>query len=234
MHDSVSDAPDGRLVTAAEEDAAEQRRLSGMMTGAVISGAGAVLFLAGGAALRSFMAQASVPPWVAASAWTVAAVVAVAGMVIVARRQARPVARLRAQLFEVNEASVAAVEQPPPLSRFQVDTRKGRRIVAAADVEWLEANGNYARLHTAVEAFLYRMPLSRLEQQLDPRQFVRVHRSAIVNVDRVRHIEPFPSGDAVLHLESGASVRMSRRFARSFHEMTGREATRSAPSSSGD
>jgi DNA-binding LytR/AlgR family response regulator len=89
-------------------------------------------------------------------------------------------------------------------------------------VEWFEAKGNYARLHRASDSFLFRMSLRELERRLDARRFLRVHRSAIVNLDHVRSVGPIPSGDAELVLASGARVRMSRRYAMAFHERTGR------------
>jgi hypothetical protein len=108
------------------------------------------------------------------------------------------------------------------LERLQVDTRSGRRIIATADVEWFEASGNYVRIHTADGSYLCRMPLAQFAQDLEPRSFVRVHRSAIVNLDAVHGVEPLPSGDAELRLASGGVVRMSRRYSRAFHERTGR------------
>ena len=115
------------------------------------------------------------------------------------------------------EAAAAA-----PLRRFQVDTRGGRRVIRAADVDWIEAAGNYARLHAEGAAHLYRMPLARLEAALDRERFVRVHRSAIVNLDAVEEVRPRASGDADLRMRTGAAVRLSRRYAPDFHERTGR------------
>lgn len=115
------------------------------------------------------------------------------------------------------EASVAA-----PLRRFQVDGRRGRRVIRAADVAWIEAAGNYARLHVDGHAHLYRMPLARLEAALDRERFVRVHRSAIVNLDAIEEVRTRASGDADLRLRTGAAVRLSRRYAADFHERTGR------------
>ena len=116
----------------------------------------------------------------------------------------------------------AVVREPPvPLDRFQVDARGTRRIVRADDVLWIEAAGNYARLHLAEESFLYRLPLARLEGEL-PQNFLRVHRSAIVNLDAVRRVAPLASGDAELHLRGERQVRLSRRYAKAFHTRTGR------------
>lgn len=118
--------------------------------------------------------------------------------------------------------SIAVGEAPGArLDRFQVDTRGTRRVVRAEEVAWIEAAGNYARLHLADESFLYRLPLARLEAEL-PDNFLRVHRSAIVNLDAVRRVAPLPSGDAELHLAADRHVRLSRRYAKAFHARTGR------------
>ena len=101
-------------------------------------------------------------------------------------------------------------------------TREGRStVIAAADVEWAEAAANYVKLHMAAGTHLIRESMSALESQLDPRRFVRVHRSAIVNVDQVREIQPWFSGDQVLILRSGAKVKMSRTYRKAFEERFG-------------
>jgi two-component system, LytTR family, response regulator len=103
-----------------------------------------------------------------------------------------------------------------------VETRTGRRVIEVSAVEWIRASGNYARLHLPGESVLYRMPLSQLENELDPGHFLRVHRSAMVNLSAVVRVLPLPSGDVELILSSGTTVRMSRRYARAFHDATGR------------
>jgi len=74
--------------------------------------------------------------------------------------------------------------------RRRVAVRKGDRIVVVRTeaIEWLEAQGNYVRLHTAETSYLTREPLHQFASTLDPASFVRVHRSAIVNIDRVREL----------------------------------------------
>lgn len=88
------------------------------------------------------------------------------------------------------------------------------RFIRAADVEWFEAARNYVRLHSGGRAYVVRSTLTELEDQLDPGQFRRVSRSALVNVDRVREVQPWFHGDAVVILESGRRIRMSRRYRR--------------------
>jgi hypothetical protein len=120
------------------------------------------------------------------------------------------------------EASLRSGPDREPLRHFQVDSGSARQVVAAARVEWIEACGNYVRLHLRDGSHLYRMPMARLEAELDRSRFLRIHRSTIVNVSAVEAVEPLPSGDATVRLVSGARVRLSRRYAGTFHERTGR------------
>lgn len=96
--------------------------------------------------------------------------------------------------------------------RFVV--RDGQRMVVlrTAEIEWVEASHNYVHLHTATQRYVLRETLGAMERMLDPEAFARVHRSAIVNVGRVRSLESWASGEYVLHLASGAKVTTGRSF----------------------
>jgi hypothetical protein len=197
---------------------------------------GAALLLVGVGATRAVLGDVRLTPWAGVALFAIVVAVAIIGMLVAARVMTdAPAARPEADANAPAPAPDASVPPTPvpvetgvksardlPLDRFQVETREGRRIVTAASVDWVEAHGNYARLHLPDESFLYRAPLAQLEKELDTRQFLRVHRSAIVNLDAIRRVEPLPSGDAELWLASGASVRMSRRYAKAFHVRTGR------------
>ncbi len=106
----------------------------------------------------------------------------------------------------------AARAAKPFLSRIAVKER-GRTIFLPLDeVQWIEAQGNYLVLHTQAGAHMVRESLSRIEPQLDPARFSRVHRSAIVAVDIIREIVPLGAGDARLRLNDGTELRLSRTF----------------------
>ena len=108
-------------------------------------------------------------------------------------------------------AHVSARTPPQPyLQRLVVQTAGTLRVIPVEAVEWIEADDNYARVHTPAGSPLLRETLKSLESRLDPALFARVHRSAIVRLDRVRELKPQPSGDYQLRLESGAKVTMSR------------------------
>lgn len=107
-----------------------------------------------------------------------------------------------------DSAPVEPVERP---SRFLVRKLGREFLVAADDIEWVQAAGNYANLHVRGKVYPLRSTLAELESRLDAARFLRVHRSHLVNVDRIASIEPLDSGDARIHLHDGTVVPCSRR-----------------------
>jgi two-component system, LytTR family, response regulator len=103
-------------------------------------------------------------------------------------------------------------EPEPPLSRVRVRDRDRIYFVNVDDVVWIGAEGNYAALHTPEGTHLVRATLTELEERLDPSRFARIHRSTIVNLDRVREIRPFVAGSYTVVLEDGTRLRLSRGF----------------------
>jgi two-component system LytT family response regulator len=92
-----------------------------------------------------------------------------------------------------------------------VPTASGTVVVDLADVDWIEAEDYYVRIHTGAARHLLRDSLAALERRLDPQRFVRVHRRAIVRLDRVREIRVTGAGRAVAILRNGVPVPVSRR-----------------------
>jgi two-component system LytT family response regulator len=91
--------------------------------------------------------------------------------------------------------------------------RNGRIEVLELDaVDWISAAGNYVELHTNGRRVLHRIPLKDLAGRLDPSRFARIHRSTVVNLERVRDLEPTPQGDWKLDLDTGDRLRLSRRY----------------------
>ena len=111
---------------------------------------------------------------------------------------------------ETRRADEATVEGTGPLERIVLKSGARSRLVKAAQVDWIEAEGVYARLHVAGESFLIRMPMHELESRLDARRFARIHRSTIVNLDRVRELREPDPGAYVAVLEDGTRLRISR------------------------
>jgi two-component system, LytTR family, response regulator len=90
--------------------------------------------------------------------------------------------------------------------------RDGARAVFLREdeIDWIEAQDYYVEIHAGSAAHLHRETLQDLEARLDPARFVRIHRSAIVRIDRIRQLQPLPSGDAAVILRDGTELRVSR------------------------
>jgi two-component system, LytTR family, response regulator len=84
--------------------------------------------------------------------------------------------------------------------------------VRTEEVEWIEAAGNYAEIHTRGGVHLVRVTIAALESRLDRERFARIHRSTIVRIDRIREIVPEWHGDCQVILDSGATIKMSRSY----------------------
>jgi two-component system LytT family response regulator len=115
-------------------------------------------------------------------------------------------ARLAALLADLQQ------QRPRFLQRLVVGERDRLRLVRIADVRFFQAAGNYVEVHTAEKIHLVRESLAALEDRLDPARFARIHRSVIVNVDRVSHLEPWGHGDYEVTMQDGTQLRLSRRY----------------------
>jgi two-component system LytT family response regulator len=98
------------------------------------------------------------------------------------------------------------------LVRFAVRQHRGMRLVRVRDIDYVQAAGNYAEIHAGGGAHLVRMTMQELEERLDPQMFVRIHRSTIVKIDRVRNIVADSHGDFDLSLHDGTVLRLSRNY----------------------
>ena len=123
-------------------------------------------------------------------------------------------------LARVAPAPPAPAMAASPPERFAVRKRGGSEVmVEVADIDWIEAAGNYAVLHVGGDTFEIRSTLAKLEGELDPRRFVRVHKSHIVNIARVTEVTPWMSGDWRIHLQDGAEMNLSRRYRARFEAL---------------
>ncbi len=94
-------------------------------------------------------------------------------------------------------------------------------FIKAGDIDWIEAAGNYARLHVGREAHVIRETMHALEARLNPRQFIRIHRSTIVNLDRVKEMQPWFSGEYTVLLRDGRQLKLSRWYRERLEERMG-------------
>jgi len=98
------------------------------------------------------------------------------------------------------------------LDRLVVKSAGTTRFIRAIDIDWIEAAGVYVTLHVAGKEMLYRAALNDLADRLDPRRFVRVHRSALVNIESIVQLEPMSHGEFEAVLKNGSRTRVSRTY----------------------
>jgi two-component system LytT family response regulator len=96
------------------------------------------------------------------------------------------------------------------LSRLPIPKNGRMMFVATNDIDWIEAEGNYVRLHVGSREYQFRETLAELGEKLNPAEFLRIHRSAIVNIERIKEIQPWFHGHHRVLLENGTELRMSR------------------------
>ncbi len=89
------------------------------------------------------------------------------------------------------------------------------------EIDWVEAADNYVRIHAGAEAHLVRETLQSLEGRLDPAKFLRIHRSTIVNLDRIRELHPLFHGDYAVRLRDGTELTLSRNYREKLGEPLG-------------
>jgi two-component system LytT family response regulator len=95
-------------------------------------------------------------------------------------------------------------------TRFVIKTTSRVVIVKAGDVDWIESGANYALLHVGDQTHLLRETMCALEEQLSPEQFVRISRSAIVNIERIKELQPMMKGEYIVALHNGKQLTMTR------------------------
>jgi two-component system LytT family response regulator len=128
-------------------------------------------------------------------------------------------------LQELTARLTGLVQQTPHtqyLSRITVRLGQRQQVVRVAEIDWIEAADYCARLHVGVTTHVVRVSLGTLERLLDPASFVRVHRSAIINVDRIREIVSDNTGDGVIALADGTKVRLARSRRSAVDRLLGR------------
>lgn len=97
-------------------------------------------------------------------------------------------------------------------TRLIIKTRGRLAFIDADEIDWIQAMDVYVRLHTGETSHLVRERLKNVEQTLDPRRFLRIHRSTIVNVMRIREVTPHPYGGAMVLLHDGTRLKVSRTY----------------------
>jgi len=145
-------------------------------------------------------------------------------------RFAKALQRAKAQL--ARDASHAAL----PLTGLLDEVKSGRKpaerlvvksagrvfFVRIEEIDWIEAAGNYLRLHCGCETHLLRETMNSLETRLDTEKFLRIHRSTMVNIERIKEMQPWFHGDYVVILQDGTQLPLSRSYRQKLHELFGK------------
>jgi len=135
------------------------------------------------------------------------------------QRFAQALARAKGRVRQVRAKSLAeqlaatlapASHAPTPPRTLLLKDGARSMFLREDEIDWIEAQDYYVEIHAAGAAHLHREPLRDLEARLDPKRFVRIHRSAIVQIDRIRQLQSLPSGDAAVILRDGTELRVSR------------------------
>ncbi len=139
---------------------------------------------------------------------------------------ARAKRQIRRSDDELHERLLALLEDLKPGQKYleRLVIKSGGRIffLRAEEIDWIEASGNYVRLHAGKESHLLRDTMNGIEARLDPARLVRVHRSTIVNLDRIKELHPWFRGDHVIILRDGTRLTLSRSCREKLEERLGR------------
>ncbi len=120
------------------------------------------------------------------------------------------ISRLRGEAKMISEGEDA--KETESTRRILVKKIGKEFILKTEDIDWIEAAGNYMNLHSKDRIYPIRETMANLQRKLDPNLFARIHRSTMVNIDRIKQIEPLDSGDFQLELSDGKILKLSRRY----------------------
>jgi two-component system LytT family response regulator len=116
----------------------------------------------------------------------------------------------------VHEKLQALLEDVKPsstgLDRLAIKSGGSVHFLRADEIDWVEAAGNYTRLHVGKQIHLLRETMTALETRLDPKRFARIHRSTIVNLERVKELQPYFHGDYIVLMRDGTQLTLSRNY----------------------
>jgi two-component system, LytTR family, response regulator len=132
--------------------------------------------------------------------------------------QGRSNLTLQQQLAGLLRATAGRNQAP---ARLLVKSNDRTLLLKPREIDWVEADGDYVRLHVGPESHLMRATLAEMERRLEPEGFVRVHRSRLVNLDRVREFRPLFQGESVVVLKDGVRLNASQTGMKQLQERLG-------------
>jgi two-component system LytT family response regulator len=141
-----------------------------------------------------------------------------------ARRQVKSgrIGSVSEQLRRLLNRTAVPVPAGEYRSRLLIKSDGRITILPLAVVDWLVAVCDLVKVHAGTRTFPVRETMKELESQIDPGRFVRIHRSTIISVDRIKELQPYFKGDYVVVLRDGTNLKLSRRFKRELEKVLGR------------
>ncbi len=130
-------------------------------------------------------------------------------------------ARFDRALSRAKERILAGKDLPQKIDRLPIKSSGQVLFLKFSEIDWIEAADYYACLHVGAKTHLLRRSMSELERDLDPAMFCRIHRSTIVNLERVRSLKLGEDGEYEVLLENGTSLRMSRGYRKQLQSRLG-------------
>jgi two-component system LytT family response regulator len=135
--------------------------------------------------------------------------------------------RLRHRQLEDGQLQIAALlenvkRRSQYLDRLIIRADGRITFLKTQEIDWIEADDKYVHLHTGKTARMVRQTLSAMETQLDPKRFLRIHRSSIVNVERIKELHPLFGGEHAVVMEGGTRLTLSRKYKDKLFELLGK------------
>jgi two-component system LytT family response regulator len=144
----------------------------------------------------------------------------------------KSVAHARTALRSISETETTTEQIKVLLNSIQQNSNRLERLIVKTngriiflrieEIDWMEAAGNYVKLHVGNETHMIRETMNGLEQQLNPQKFIRIHRSTIINIEKIKELEPFFNGEYKVLLSNNAQVILSRNYRESFTKLFGK------------
>ena len=118
----------------------------------------------------------------------------------------------RLKLQAVPQVAKSPLTTPQYTNRVWVKNRQKMILLQVTDIDWIEANGDYVTLHLGEQKHLLKESMQALAEKLDPQQFLRIHRSTFINLDRIKELQPHFNGEYYITLQNGICLKSSRSY----------------------
>lgn len=135
-------------------------------------------------------------------------------------------AKIHFEYFQLRNAHPAfrANGSASPSERLVIKSRGRFIFLRIEEIDWIEAKGNYVRIHAGPVSYTERKTMTSFETHLDPARFVRIHKSAIVNIDKIRELKVWPTGEYAVLMRNGKELTLTRHYRGRLSGLLGRQA----------